>query len=309
MSSSPYEIQQRLLHAQQVLEEVDRAYNTEVFYDIEVAIAKYTNVLILYRGIYEDSNASLGQDDESTILALAMVGVITARIGQVYQQLDLNFEESFKYLFEGYKILKECVERYPRPPLSQWIYQQINWCLGLLAPIRDDEYDTQDPDTWKFKYPRSDYLAEVGLTYSNLASRRMFRSVGEIYSIYTQTLQGSVITRDSYGYEIPATPRIVIPSLAEHINAMMYEVDRMKTLVKRLKNETLPPERRETLHQILGLYNFSLSQVRSIAELLYQYLYALPDETRQRLEKYLPRKALIKFSSKFLKHKKARHHH
>jgi hypothetical protein len=247
---SPYEIQQRLSHAQSILEEVDRDYIGGRL-DIEDAVARYTNVLTLYRGVYEDSNASLGPNHELTIWALAMVGVITARIGQVYQELDLDFEESFEHLVKGYKILNDSLMQAPlQSPLSQWVSQQINWCLGLLGPIRGDGYDPQKPDTWKFKEPSVDYLAKIGLTYSILASRKIVGTVEKILLIYTQTL-------------VPPEDIFV------GVNTMMDKVNKMKRLVETLKNATLSSEGKKEFEKILELYNFSSSQVRSIAELLY----------------------------------------
>jgi len=120
------------------------------------------------------------------------------------------------------------------------------------------------------------------LAYSTLASKRILGTVGKIHSIYTQTLQGNVKVRDILGNEVPAALEVVVPSFSQDINRIMNIVDRMEELFNNLDRNS------EEYRRILDFYNFSVSQVTSIADLLYQHLGYLPDETQRRLKEYLP---------------------
>ena len=155
MSSSPYVLQARMNNAAQILQKIDGDYSSGAL-DIEDTVALYMNVLSLYRGIYEDSKSV---DIQLAASALGMCGLLTTRIGQVYQELDLDFDGSFPYLVEGYRILNDALGL-AKSGLRGWLYKQINWCLGLLRPIRYDDCDPENPDTWQFRYPESDYLAQ-----------------------------------------------------------------------------------------------------------------------------------------------------
>ncbi len=279
------ELRIRYESALNTLRIVDEQYNKAEI-DGKRAIASYANVLSIFKDIayslgfeYTNGAIKLPENPDNILLnTIAMIGVLYTRIGDLHQK-EMDFEKSFEYLLEGYRLLN-----YLMLLGNNFAANQLNWNAGLIAPIRNDDYDPNNPKTWRFSEPRDEYWLKIAYQYYLRKEYIVSRLTEAAKSMYRQTLDGMYIN-DSVGGYIQAQPMAIVLDLIEEAISIFNESENFIDKVDGLR---INPNLRDLAERIIALYNSMLATIRSCVELVKPDFGKIPEDLKSELEEFIP---------------------